>query len=91
MEKKLDLERERLQAEYPEASIEAWAMDEHRLGLKPVQWRVWAQQAEPPIAAFKWRFQWLWLYGFVHPESGETKRVDSASGQYRVIQPSFGR
>jgi hypothetical protein len=29
MEKKLDLERERLQAEYPEADIEVWAMDEH--------------------------------------------------------------
>jgi transposase len=37
-----------------------------------VQRRVWAQQAEPPIAAVKWRFQWLWLYGFVHPKSGET-------------------
>ncbi len=47
-------------------------MDEHRLGLKPVQRRVWEQQAEQPIAAVKWRFQWLWLYGFVHPESGET-------------------
>ncbi|MEH1888601.1 MAG: transposase, partial [Nostoc sp.] len=19
-----------------------------------------------------WRYQWLWLYGFVHPESGQT-------------------
>jgi hypothetical protein len=37
-----------------------------------VQRRVWAGQGEQPIAAVKWRFQWLWLYGFVHPESGET-------------------
>ena len=72
MEKKLKLEQARLQAEYPKAEIEVWAMDEHRLGLKPIQRRVWAGQAEPPIAAVKWRFQWLWLYGFVHPESGET-------------------
>ena len=28
-----------------------------------------------------WRFQWLWLYGFVHPSRGETKRVDTALRQ----------
>jgi hypothetical protein len=66
------LEQARLQAKYAEAEIEVWAMDEHRLGLKPIQRRVWAQQGEQPIAAIKWRFQWLWLYEFVHPESGET-------------------
>jgi len=27
---------------------------------------------EQPIAQVNWRFQWLWLYGFVHPQSGET-------------------
>jgi hypothetical protein len=47
-------------------------MDEHRLGLKPVQRRVWVEKGEQPIAEVNWRFQWLWLYGFVHPESGET-------------------
>ena len=72
MEKKLDLERKRLQANYPAADIEVWAMDEHRLGLKPVERRVWVQQGEQPIAAVNWCYQWLWLYGFVHPESGET-------------------
>ena len=72
MEKKLNVKQARLQAKYPKADIEVWAMDEHRLGLKPIQRRVWEQQAEQPIAAVKWRFQWLWLYGFVHPESGET-------------------
>jgi hypothetical protein len=25
-----------------------------------------------PIANVNWRFKWLWLYGFVHPQSGET-------------------
>lgn len=72
MEKKLDLELRRLQSEYPAACVELWAMDEHRLGLKPVQRRVWVQKGEQPIAQVNWRFQWLWLYGFVHPESGET-------------------
>jgi len=23
-------------------------------------------------AQVNWRFQWLWLYGFVHPSTGET-------------------
>jgi hypothetical protein len=63
MEKKLDLEDARRKAEYPEAEIGVWAMDEHRLGLRPVQRRVWAQQGEQSIAAVKWRFQWLWFYG----------------------------
>jgi len=57
------------------------------LGLKPVQRRVWAQQAEPPIAAVKWRFQWLWLYGCVHPLVWGNILVDSTESQYRVIQP----
>jgi len=65
MEKKLNVKQARLQAKYPKADIEVWAMDEHRLGLKPIQRRVCQQQAEQPIAAVK-------CYGFVHPESGET-------------------
>ena len=47
-------------------------MDEHRLGLKPILRRVWVNMGEQPIANVYWRYQWLWLYGFVHPESGET-------------------
>jgi len=33
--------------------------------------RMWVPEGEP-IAQVNWRFQWLWLYGFVHPQSGET-------------------
>ena len=42
--KKLDLEDAPPKAEYPEAERVVWAMDEHRLGLRPVQRDVWAQQ-----------------------------------------------
>jgi len=53
------------------ADVEVWTMDEHRLGLKPVLQDVGSRR-EQPIAQVNWRFQWLWLYGFVHPQSGET-------------------
>jgi hypothetical protein len=34
--------------------------------------RVWVGYGEQPIANVNWRYQWLWLYGFVHPSTGET-------------------
>jgi len=70
--KKLATVVEQVQKDYPDADVELWAMDEHRLGLKPVLRDVWVPQGEQPIAQVNWRFQWLWLYGFVHPQSGET-------------------
>ena len=30
------------------------------------------RQGENPIAQVNGRFKWLWLYAFVHPQSGET-------------------
>jgi DDE superfamily endonuclease len=47
------------------------AEDEARLGLKPVIRRVWAPVGEKPTARFKMAFKWTYLYGFVHPESGD--------------------
>ena len=47
-------------------------MDEHRVGLKPVIRRIWVDEWTVPIAQVNWRFQWLWLYAFVHPRSGQT-------------------
>ena len=51
--------------------MELWAQDEHRLGLKPVSRRVWALKAERPVVEVHHRYKWTYLYGFVHPESGE--------------------
>jgi hypothetical protein len=72
LEKKLRLRAKRIQQQYPSAAVEVWAMDEHRLGLKPIIRRVWVEYGEQPIANVNWRYQWLWLYGFVHPSTGET-------------------
>jgi len=70
--KKLAEVVEQVQKDHPDADAEVWTMDEQRLGLKPVLRDVGVPEGEPPIANVNWRFQWLWLYGFVHPQSGET-------------------
>src|SRR5207248_6012393 len=61
--------------EYREAEpgrpVEVWAFDEHRLGLKPVLRRQWAPKGRRPIAVGRHRCEWLYLYGFVHPGTGE--------------------
>jgi hypothetical protein len=63
---------EQLRQQYPKAEIQLWAMDEHRVGLKPVLRRIWVPWWEKPIAKVQWRYEWVWVYGFVHPASGET-------------------
>ena len=50
--------------------VEVWAFDEHRVGLKPVLRRQWAPKGQRPIAVGQHRYEWLYLYGFVHPSSG---------------------
>ena len=65
--------RERREAE-PGRRVEVWAFDEHRLGLKPVLRRRWAPRGRRPVAVGRHRYEWLSLYGFVHPSSGEVVR-----------------
>ena len=53
---------------------------------------MWVEQAQQPVAQVNWRREWLWLYGFVHPQSGETKRVESvAESPDRVLWQAFPR
>jgi hypothetical protein len=47
-------------------------MDEQRLGLKPISRRVWALKGSQPTAVVNHRFEWLYVYGFVQPETGQT-------------------
>lgn len=66
---------QRLRAEeeaHPEAAVEVWAMDEHRVGLKPVVGRVWAPRGAGAVAPVDPGYEWLYVAGFVHPESGHT-------------------
>jgi transposase len=70
--KKLPEEVDKLQQAYPEAQIELWGQDEHRIGLKPILRRVWARKGSRVRAVVRPRYQWMYLYGFVQPESGKT-------------------
>jgi transposase len=70
--KKLPEEVEKLRQIYPEAIIELWSQDEHRIGLKPILRRVWARKGSRVRAVVRPRYQWMYLYGFVQPQSGAT-------------------
>jgi hypothetical protein len=59
-----------VQQAHTAAQVEVWAEDEHRIGLHPVNRRVWVPRGEQPIAAVNWRYEGLWLVAFVHPHSG---------------------
>jgi hypothetical protein len=61
-----------IQKNHPDADVELWTMDEHRVGLKPIIRKIWVDELTVPEASVNWRYKWLWLYGFVHPQSGET-------------------
>jgi DDE superfamily endonuclease len=50
--------------------VELWAEDEARLGLKPITRRVWAVRGHRPRSYGRTKYQWTYIYGFVHPASG---------------------
>jgi hypothetical protein len=58
---------------HPNAGVEVWAQDEARLGLVPIVRRVWAPRGERPIACARRRYQWVYVYGFVHPSTGRVE------------------
>lgn len=53
--------------------MELWAEDEARLGLKPILRRVWTPRGERPVAVARQRYEWLYLFGFVRPASGQSE------------------
>ncbi len=42
------------------------------MGLKPILRKVWAKRGQRPITVVRPRYEWLYVYGFVRPETGET-------------------
>lgn len=68
---------------HPAAALSVWAMDEHRLGLLPVPRRVWAKRGQRPIAWVRRRYEWLYVFGFVRPITGQSwwALVPTVNGQ----------
>lgn len=56
----------------PALSLRYWVEDESRFGLKPILRRRITARGVAPISLEHWRFEWLWLYGFVEPLTGES-------------------
>jgi len=52
--------------------LTVWAEDEHRLGLLPVVRRVWAPRGQRPTAWIRRRYQWLYVYAFIRPTTGQS-------------------
>lgn len=48
-------------------------MDEHRVGLQPILRRVWARKGKRPQVMVRPRYEWLYVYAFVCPETGESE------------------
>ena len=57
---------------HPEATVSVWAEDEHRLGLLSVRRRVWAPKGHQPTAHVERHYEWLYVYGFVRPSTGQS-------------------
>jgi hypothetical protein len=47
-------------------------MDEHRIGLKPILRRVWAPMGATVHVPVAQRYEWMYVFAFVHPQSGQT-------------------
>ncbi len=65
-----------------------------RLGLKPILRRVWAPRGKRPTARGRRRYEWVYLYGFVRPSTGEVfwlvlPRVDA--GTFSLALSHFAR
>lgn len=57
---------------YGKDQVELWASDEHRIGLIPILRKVYAPKGQRPVIRVQPRYEWLYLYGFVHPQTGQT-------------------
>lgn len=59
-------------AAFPHSRVELWAVDEHRIGLKPLVHKIWTVGDQRPIVPVEHRFSGRYLVGFVHPATDRT-------------------
>jgi hypothetical protein len=83
--KKLPDAVQEVKSAYPNAEVEVWAMDEHRIGLKPIIRRLWRRKGQRPIVRVQHRYKWMYVYGFVCPSSGQTFWVSANKSWVNLI------
>lgn len=71
--KNLPLKVKEIEKKYPSVEIDLWFFDEHRVGGKPILRKVWNQVGQRLRAYVNHRYEWLYVYGFVKPKTGETR------------------
>jgi DDE superfamily endonuclease len=102
LEKNLRERLRRLRNANPGKAVEVWAQDEARLGLKPIARRVWSLQGRRPRSCGRTRYQWLYVYGFVRPKTGQlfaptlsrvnvTRMTDALGAFARHADPDGGK
>jgi hypothetical protein len=62
-----------VQQAFPDATVELWATEQHRVGLKPILRRLWVRKGSRPRVRVQQREHPLYVYSFVHPASGKTE------------------
>ena len=50
-----------------------WATDQHRIGLKPILRRIWVRRGSRPRVKVQQRYEWLYVYSFVQPSTGQSE------------------
>src|SRR5260370_35848023 len=73
--KKLPEQVEAVRAAHPQACVELWSMDEHRIGLKPILRRVWGPKGATVKAPVRPRYQWMYVFAFVDHDTGRDSWV----------------
>jgi hypothetical protein len=64
-----------LRVAHPDKTVEVWAEDEARLGLKPIARRVWSLKGHRPRSNGQSKFESLYVFGFAHPATGRNRTV----------------
>jgi hypothetical protein len=64
-----------LRAAHPDQTVEVWAEDEARLGLKPIARRVWCLKGRRPTSNGQSKFESLYVFGFAHPATGRNRTL----------------
>src|SRR5258708_3783028 len=66
LQKNLPERLNEVQQAFPDATVELWATDQHRVGLKPILCRIWVPKRSRPSVTVQHHFQSLYVYVRYH-------------------------